>query len=168
MQLSQESVDEFKELFKKEYGVEYDDATAREAAQNLIGFFDALLRIDSREQEWKEKLKESPNGFGIDNTMGYSCRLCRNTNTKWEYWYDKNELKCPPCQRAIDEGIVPENVMHDKDSWMSMGDVRKKLDLHHSTIQKMIRTGELQARIIKNGKCDYFWVFLKKENNQLI
>lgn len=48
-----------------------------------------------------------------------------------------------------------------------MREVRKLLGLHVSTIQKMIRTGELKARIIKNGEQDYFWVFLKKENECL-
>lgn len=42
--LSQKLIDEFKQIFKEEYGVEYTDAEAREAANNLVGFFDLLLK----------------------------------------------------------------------------------------------------------------------------
>jgi phage pi2 protein 07 len=164
MQLPQESIVEFKKLFKEEYGEDLDNATAGEYARNLVGFFELLLEVDMRDRQRQERLKESPNGFGIPNKDGYSCWLCRNTNTDWEYWYDKNGMKCPPCQKALDDGVVPESVMHDKDIWLSMDDVKKKLELHHSTIQKMIRTGELKARIIQNNGHNYFWVFLKEEN----
>lgn len=168
MQLSDESIQEFKRIFKEEYGEDLDDATAREYGQNLVGFFEVLFEVDMRDRQRQAKLKESPNGFPIPNKDGYSCWLCRNTNRDWEYWYDKNGMKCPPCQKALDDEVVPEHVMHDKDSWLSMDDVKKKLGLHHSTIQKMIRTGELKARIIQNNEHNYFWVFLKKENEILV
>jgi hypothetical protein len=167
MQLPYNSVQEFKELFKKEYGVEYDDATAREAAQNLIGLFEVLMSIDLREQKWNRRLEESPNGFAVPNEKGYPCWLCKNTRCEWEYWFDKYELKCPPCQRAVNDGVVPGNIIRNNDTWCSMDDVRTELNLHHSTIKKMIRTGELQARIIRNDEHDYFWVFLKEKNDLL-
>lgn len=48
MQISNEQVQEFKELFRKEYGKELNDQEAYEAASNLLGFFELLLRIDER------------------------------------------------------------------------------------------------------------------------
>lgn len=46
--ISQKLLDEFKELFREKYGVQYTDAEAREAAENLTGFFEVLLKIDRR------------------------------------------------------------------------------------------------------------------------
>ena len=37
-QLSRETIEEFKGLFKYEYGVEYTDAEAWKANYNLVGF----------------------------------------------------------------------------------------------------------------------------------
>ena len=51
MELSKKTVEEFREIFKKEYGVEYSDQEAWEAAHNFVGFFDLLLKIDHRQKE---------------------------------------------------------------------------------------------------------------------
>lgn len=48
VQLSPETVQDFKKLFKEEYDVEYSDTEAWEAAHNLVGFFDLLLKVDRR------------------------------------------------------------------------------------------------------------------------
>jgi hypothetical protein len=46
--LSDDDIVKFKKVFKKPDGATYSDEEAREAAQNLIGFFDFLLRVDRR------------------------------------------------------------------------------------------------------------------------
>ncbi len=46
--LSDESITEFKKIFKNEYGVEYSDEEAYDAAHDLVGFFDFLIRLDER------------------------------------------------------------------------------------------------------------------------
>lgn len=46
--LSQKLIDEFKKIFKEGYGVDYTDLGARGAANNLVGFFELLLKIDHR------------------------------------------------------------------------------------------------------------------------
>lgn len=43
--ISQKLIDEFKQIFKEKYGVEYTDTEAREAAGNLVGFFELLVKI---------------------------------------------------------------------------------------------------------------------------
>ena len=58
MQLSKESIEEFKRIFKKEYGRELTYEEAYEAAFNLLGFFELLWKIDrrlKREQKKKDK-----------------------------------------------------------------------------------------------------------------
>ena len=49
MQLPKERILEWQKLFKEEYGKELSFAEAAEAANNLVGFFDLLLKIDMRE-----------------------------------------------------------------------------------------------------------------------
>jgi hypothetical protein len=46
--LSEESVAKFKRIFKNTDGTTFSDEEAHGAAQNLIGFFDFLLRLDER------------------------------------------------------------------------------------------------------------------------
>lgn len=49
--ISQQRLEEFKKIIKEDYGYEFtDDAEAREAAQNFVGFFEVLLKMD-REQK---------------------------------------------------------------------------------------------------------------------
>lgn len=48
--LTEESVVEFKRIFKKPDGTTFPDEEAHEAAQNLIGFFDFILRLDERKK----------------------------------------------------------------------------------------------------------------------
>lgn len=49
--ISQKLIDEFKQLFKNKYGVNYTDEEAREAANNLVGFFELLLKIGYRNKQ---------------------------------------------------------------------------------------------------------------------
>ncbi len=58
IQASKESIEDFKRIFKNEYGVEYSDAEAYEASYNLIGFFQLLLKVDERnkrEEKYEKK-----------------------------------------------------------------------------------------------------------------
>ena len=48
-QLSKERILEWQRIFREEYGKELSFAEAEEAAHNLVGFFDLLLKIDMRE-----------------------------------------------------------------------------------------------------------------------
>jgi len=48
VQLSKERILELQRIFKEEYGKELSFAEATEAANNLVGFFDLLLKIDIR------------------------------------------------------------------------------------------------------------------------
>lgn len=55
--ITPESVESFKRLFKKEYGVEYSDKEAWEATHNLVGFFDLLLKADRKQHPENYKKK---------------------------------------------------------------------------------------------------------------
>lgn len=46
--LSDKAVQEFKDVFKKEYGQELTDAETREQGERLLTFFKTLIEIDQR------------------------------------------------------------------------------------------------------------------------
>ncbi len=58
VQLSKERILEWQKIFKENQGVEYTFAEAEEAADNLIGFFDLLLKIDRRNNDELKKSKD--------------------------------------------------------------------------------------------------------------
>lgn len=49
--LSDKSVQEFKEIFKKEYGQDLTDTEAREQGERLLKYFEILIKIDRRKNE---------------------------------------------------------------------------------------------------------------------
>jgi hypothetical protein len=51
MAVSEKSVKRFKKLMEKEYGVKYTYEEAREAAENLYGFFEILYDIYVKEKK---------------------------------------------------------------------------------------------------------------------
>lgn len=52
-QISKERSLELQKIFKEEYGKELSFAEADEAANNLVGFFDLLLKIDRENKNSK-------------------------------------------------------------------------------------------------------------------
>ena len=52
-QFSKERILEFQKIFKDKYGKKLSFAEATEAANNLIGFFDLLLKLDIKQNPQK-------------------------------------------------------------------------------------------------------------------
>ncbi len=55
MEISKERVLELQKIFEKDYKRKLSYKEAHEAAHNLIGFFDLLLKIDKRNKPEKYK-----------------------------------------------------------------------------------------------------------------
>ena len=55
MQLTQEALDEFKAIYKKEFGEDISDAQAREMGTRLLRVFHVLLEVNDQAPE-----EESP------------------------------------------------------------------------------------------------------------
>jgi len=163
MEVSPERIQEFKDIYKKEYGKELTDAEASEAANNLVNFFELLWDISIREAELKRRLKKEPKGFHLDGG-GRNCGICHRMLTGDGNWYDGWGLKCLPCQRAVEQGIVPGFTAKYRDSFYLSWELKDKFNIHPQTARKMVRTGELKARIILDNGKPYEYVFLKKEN----
>lgn len=168
MGLSKKAINEFKDIYKKEYKKELSDAEASEAANNLVGFFKVLYDCAVKENEKKRRLKKELEGFHVTDGI-YNCLVCHRQATGEESWYDKWGCKCLLCQKAVKEGIVPGFVCKDSDSWYAMWQLESKFGIKHQTAKKMVRRGELKARIVPYENGDpYEYVFLKKENPNLI
>lgn len=165
MEISKEQIQEFKDIYKKETGKELSDQEAFEGANNLANFARLLYDCALRDHRRKLQLQESPNGFHLPEGEYYSCFVCHETVSGETSWYNKHGITCLICKEAFRKRVIPVSIMRDRKSWLAMWEVRNLLDLHVSTIRKMIRTGELKARIIQNNGHDYYWVFLKKEND---
>ncbi len=87
MALSEDTVREFKEIYQKEKGKEISDAEAREAAENLAGFFNILWECSQKQSRLEHRLKTEPDGFPVDGS--YSCLICGNginETTGWYHW----------------------------------------------------------------------------------
>ena len=55
MEISKESLEEFKKLYKQEFGVELSDKDALEIAQRLLGFCLLVCRPLPKEKEPEDK-----------------------------------------------------------------------------------------------------------------
>ncbi len=168
MKLEKDQIDEFKGIFKNTYGKELSDQEAADSARNLLGFFESLMKIAEHQAEMERKLKKEPRGFHIINDV-YNCSICGRSITGDESWYDRWGAKCLLCQKAVDTGSVPGFVCKEKNGWYSMWALKSKFGIKHQTAGKLVRQGNLKAKIIlaRNGS-PYEYVFLKKENPHLI
>lgn len=169
MSLSKESIQEFKDIFLKEYGKELTWAEAEESANNLVGLFSLLYKIDRRTERWKERLKNHPKGFQLDDGKIYNCSVCGRQIENLQTWFDQYGLKCKTCQRAVDDGIIPGSICENKDSWYQMWELDYHFRAKSPTVRKFIKNGALKARIVpsENGK-PYFYVFLIDENKEFL
>lgn len=167
MRTNDERIQSFKELWRKEYDQDLTDAQALEYSENLLGFYRALLNVHTRIERWKERLVAEPKGFPVPSNDTYNCIICYQHLEGDEGWFDQFGIKCRPCQKAVEEGIIPGTVATDRKSWYSSDDLKKKFGWHHSTVAKKVRTGELKAREIRNGEHFWYFVFLKEENTSL-
>ncbi len=70
MQLNQEDVDEFKEIYKEEFGKEISNQRALELAQNLLNLFRAIYKpIPFEKKEEFEKLRNLKDSQSLKNKV---------------------------------------------------------------------------------------------------
>ncbi len=169
MSISDERVQEFKKIFKEENGKEMSDEEAREAGENLVGFFEILWKMAQREAQLERQLKKEPKGFPVEGD--FSCLICGQSVNEINGWYHWGGPRCLLCHKAVVEGIVPKYLLHPngRDSYYHTWQLKSDFSMHSQTARKLVRLGELKARIIltESGK-PYEYIFLKKENPQLI
>ncbi|MFA5714563.1 MAG: hypothetical protein WC998_02335 [Candidatus Paceibacterota bacterium] len=168
MEPSREYIEKFKRIFKDTYDKELNDQEATDSARNLLGFFETLMKISEQQAKMERKVKKEPKGFHIINDV-YNCSICGRSITGDESWYDRWGAKCLLCQKAVDDGSVPGFICKEKDGWYSMWSLKSKFGIKYQTVGKLVRQGNLKARIVlAHNSAPYEYVFLKKENPHLI
>lgn len=165
VQVSDDSLEEFIELSKKE-GVEYKDRSkAREAANNMVNLVDILFQIDQQERGRKKRLETEPKGFTFPGE-GRGCSLCHHM-VSGDMWYDKWGQQCLDCHEAYKKRLVPGFVFkdHKHEKSVTGSILESKYGVKHMTLKKLVRQGKLKARVIPgNG----VMVFLRKENPDIV
>ncbi|MCW1888284.1 MAG: HNH endonuclease [Candidatus Moranbacteria bacterium] len=164
MQLSDERIQEMKNLLEKEHGREFSWKEASDAAYNLAGLAELCLDSWQEDQRRKKKLEENPKGFILDG-VGYSCFICGSGTQKDENWYDKWGIKCLICQDAINRKEIPPSLAKYKDSWYTKYDLERAFKLKGKVLNSWIKGGILKARVITNrGKGTHYTLFLIRDN----
>lgn len=169
--LSQKAIDEYKKIFKKEYGKDLTDAEAREQGQRLTDFFEILFEQAQTELRRKERLKKEPEGFFLDESEGiYTCAICNQNHKGSEIWWNADGLRCADCWRNIQEKIVPPLTWdHDNKIWIQDWQIKYDYNVHPSTARKLRRQGMLAGRDLKRKDGSiYCTVYLVKENNEFL
>ncbi len=167
MRTKDEQIRLCKEFWKKEYGEDLTDNQALEYSENLIKLMLTFGRIEEHYERCRQRLVGEPNGFALPSNETYNCAICHQTISGDQGWYDQYNVKCMPCQRAVESGVIPGSVCTDRKSWYSSEELTERFGWHRMTIGKKVRNGELKAREIRNGEHHWYFVFLKEENLEL-
>lgn len=167
MALSDERIQEFKDIHKKKYGEEISDSEARESGENLVRLFDLLWKFSQEESRREQRLKKEPDGFPLEGE--YTCLICKNRTNGSNGIYNWGGPRCLICHKAIMESVIPFFVLKNYDSFYTVWQIKDKFGVKSTqTVRKLIREGKLIPRTIMNGDRPYEYIFLKKENPNLI
>lgn len=169
--LSDKLVQEYKEIFKKEYGQDLTDSEARDQAERLTGFFNILYDQALIEHRRKLRLKkEKIKGFYLEDGGNYTCAVCRETTPAKDIWWNPKGLRCRDCWRNIQEGVIP-SLTYDNEGkvWIQEWQLQYDYGLHPATRNKLRRQGLLNGRDLKrNDGSIYCTVYLIKENVEFL
>lgn len=164
-EISEKHLKEFKAICE-EKGITYEtEAEYRDAANNLVGFFDILIQSDMEERGRKERLNAEPKGFALEG-KGRNCSLCGQSVYESDGWYDKWGFKCMNCQDAVNKKKIPGSLCGDYDhkKYVTESTLSSLSGLHHRTIKKLITQGKIKVRQIPKGPA----LILRKDNPNLI
>ncbi len=164
MQISQEKIQEMKDLLEKEHGREFTWEEASDAAYRLAGLAEIMFDSWKEECRRKAKLEENPNGFKLDG-VGYTCAICGQGTQAGENWFDKWGIKCTICQNAINKKEIPASLAKHKDGWYTKYDLESAFNLKTPALKSWVKDGVIKSRIVThNGRGVHTELFLIKDN----
>ncbi|MHA2060840.1 MAG: hypothetical protein ACW963_00925 [Candidatus Sifarchaeia archaeon] len=172
MAISDKAVQEYKKIFKKEYGQDLTDAEAREQGERLVGFFDILYKQALTDHRRKFRLKkEKVKGFFLEASDGhYTCAICRETLPGNEIWWNLKGLRCKDCWRYTQKRVIP-SLTYDSDDkvWIKEWQLQPEYGLHPATKGKLRREDLLKGRDLKRKDGSiYCTVYMIKENQEFL
>ena len=172
MQLSDKLVQEYKDIFEKEYGKKLSDLDAREGAERLAAFAEIVFDQAVTDLKRNKRLKEEKvKGFFLEATDGsYTCAICRETLPGNEIWWNPKGLRCKDCWRNIQKKVIPP-LEYDSDDkvWIKEWEFDSYFGIHPATREKLKRQGILKGRDLKREDGTiYCTVYLIKENIEFL
>lgn len=172
MQLSDKAIQEYKTIFKEEYGKDLSDSEASDGANRLLGFVNIIYEQAATEARRKKRLKEEKiKGFFLDANEGhYTCAICRETLPSNEIWWNPKGLRCKDCWRNIQKKVIP-SLDYDSDDkvWIKEWHIQSEFGIHPATRRKLERQGVLIGRNLKREDGTiYCTVYLIEENEKFL
>lgn len=171
MTISDKAVKEFKDIYKKEYGVELSDSDARDQGQRLVNFFEILYEQAARDERRKMRLKrDNIDGFYLEGENGeYTCAVCRNNTLASDIWWNLEGIRCRDCWRNIENKVIPSLTYDNEDQWIPEWQLQSYHGLHHTTRAKLKREGLLKGRnLAREDGSIYCTVYLVEENKEFL
>ncbi len=167
-QLSDKSIQEFKDLMEKESGKEVSWEEAAESGRRLVGLFEIVMKGQMDKDGWDRRLEKEPKGFALPGN-GRNCAVCGSATREDTNWYDKWGIKCITCQKAIDKRKIPGSIAKTSDNRYSPYELESRFGIKKATQTKWVKEGILNARIVptENGKVHYY-IFLVKDNKKFL
>lgn len=137
---------------------------------NLVQLARMIGKHEGIENMRKHRLKNEPNGFLLEASEGpYTCCICHEQTSGDKCWWDLNGIKCVDCQRNVQEGVMPAELIKDDDSWLQDWQLRSDYSIHAGTIRKLRREGLLHGRGLKRQDGNiYCTLYLIKENQEFL
>lgn len=164
---TEKEIQNIKDILEKEHGREFTWEEATKAMWDMKNFARIAYQLFAQETNRQDRLKENPKGFHLDD--GGSCSICGGSALKENSWYDKNGLKCMPCQKAIDGKIIPTSIIKDKESWYSKYDLASYFNIKGADLNRLVKQSFLKDRIIPGEKKKvHFQIFLIKDNKDVL
>lgn len=168
MQLPESAIKEFQVIWKKEYGKDLSYDEAAQSAHSLISLLEICREGHIEELRRKDKLKEFPNGY-IINDRGYPCSICNQRTGDEGAWYDKYGFKCSTCQKGIDKKQIPASMAKKEEAWYSCYDMESRFNIKKPTLRKWIKADILKARsIMREDGSTHVQIFLIKDNKDFL
>jgi hypothetical protein len=164
---TEKQIQEIKSNLEKQHGREFSEDEARHALWDLRRLARIMYDAFNIESKRKELLIQNPKGFHLES--GGTCAVCSNHVSGENSWYDKHGVKCMPCQRAINEKIIPASLVGEKDNWYSKHEMESYFNIKGADLSKYIKQSVLKDRVIKGEtKKIHLQLFLMKDNKGVL
>lgn len=139
-------------------------------SDNMVQLARMLGKHKGIENMREKRLEKEPKGFFLQVDEGpLNCMVCKELTPGNQIWWDLSGIKCTDCQRNIDEGVIPAEIVKNDELWIREWQFQGDYSLHGSTRRKIEREGLLKGRILKRQDgTSYCTVYLKSENEEFL
>ena len=136
---------------------------------NLVQLARLLGKHEATESLRKKRLEKEPEGFFLEGDGIYSCGVCGGSTPGNSTWWDLSGIRCADCQRNVKEGVIPKEILADKETFIKEWEFQAYYSLHPATRRKLEREGFLKGRVFKRvDGTPYYTIYLKDENQEFL